>query len=73
MSSCRAAEESDFARAEEARVPVIGHLEGVCHVYVHRDADLDDVETHRVECENVDERVGVGDNCRTNAGAAREF
>ena len=25
----------------EARVPVIGHLEGVCHVYVHRDAKLD--------------------------------
>jgi glutamate-5-semialdehyde dehydrogenase len=25
----------------EARVPVIGHLEGVCHVYVHRDADLE--------------------------------
>jgi glutamate-5-semialdehyde dehydrogenase len=24
----------------EARVPVIGHLEGNCHVYVHRDADL---------------------------------
>ena len=24
----------------EARVPVIGHLEGVCHVYVHRDAEL---------------------------------
>src|ERR1700734_3360770 len=24
----------------EARVPVIGHLEGVCHVYVHRGADL---------------------------------
>ncbi|HEX3603676.1 MAG TPA: glutamate-5-semialdehyde dehydrogenase [Steroidobacteraceae bacterium] len=24
----------------EARVPVIGHLEGVCHVYVHGGADL---------------------------------
>ncbi|MEO8064902.1 MAG: glutamate-5-semialdehyde dehydrogenase [Pseudomonadota bacterium] len=26
---------------EEARVPVIGHLEGVCHVFVDRDAELD--------------------------------
>jgi glutamate-5-semialdehyde dehydrogenase len=25
----------------EARVPVIGHLEGNCHVYVDRDAELD--------------------------------
>jgi glutamate-5-semialdehyde dehydrogenase len=25
---------------EEARVPVIGHLEGVCHVFVDRDANL---------------------------------
>ncbi|MEA3001470.1 MAG: glutamate-5-semialdehyde dehydrogenase [Sphingomonadales bacterium] len=27
--------------ARDARVPVLGHLEGVCHTYVHRSADAD--------------------------------
>jgi len=26
---------------QDARVPVIGHLEGICHTYVHQDADLE--------------------------------
>ncbi len=26
---------------EESRIPVVAHLDGVCHTYVHEDADLD--------------------------------
>ena len=32
---------------EEARVPVFAHLEGICHTYVDRSADLDMAKTHR--------------------------
>jgi len=31
--------------AAEARVPVIKHLDGICHVYIDRDADLDQAIT----------------------------
>ena len=30
---------------EESLIPVIKHYEGICHVYVHEDADLDMAET----------------------------
>ena len=33
----------------EARVPVFAHLEGVCHVYVDKAADLDMAKTHRAQ------------------------
>jgi len=26
---------------EESRIPVVAHLDGICHTYVHKDADLD--------------------------------
>ncbi len=29
----------------EARVPVFAHLDGICHVYIHKDADLDMART----------------------------
>lgn len=57
---------------EHARVPVVQHYQGICHVYVHEAADLDTAErvavnakVHRpgvcnaMECLVVDERVAA--------------
>lgn len=41
----------------EARVPVFAHLEGICHVYVDRDADLD--KARRVVLNAKTRRPGV--------------
>lgn len=42
---------------KEARVPVFAHLEGICHVYADRDADLD--KARRVVLNAKTRRVGV--------------
>ena len=38
--------------AREAKVPVIKHLDGVCHVYVDAAADVDDGDPHRRQRED---------------------
>lgn len=43
--------------AENARVPVVKHYKGVCHVYVHRTADLEQAE--RILLNAKAERPGV--------------
>jgi glutamate-5-semialdehyde dehydrogenase len=42
---------------EQARVPVFAHLEGICHVYVDRDADLD--KARRVVLNAKTRRTGI--------------
>ncbi len=42
---------------EEARVPIFAHLEGICHVYVDRDADVD--KARRVVLNAKTRRVGI--------------
>ncbi len=41
----------------EARVPIFAHLEGICHVYADRDADLD--KARRVVLNSKTRRTGV--------------
>src|SRR5690606_33874351 len=41
----------------EARVPVFAHLEGICHVYADRDADLD--KARRVVLNAKTRRTGI--------------
>ena len=41
----------------EARVPVFAHLEGICHIYADRDADLD--KARRVVLNSKTRRTGV--------------
>jgi glutamate-5-semialdehyde dehydrogenase len=48
---------------EEARVPVIGHLEGICHVYVHAGADPAKAEAIVVNAKM--RRVGVCGSAET--------
>jgi glutamate-5-semialdehyde dehydrogenase len=42
---------------DEARVPVIGHLEGICHTYIHEKADPEKAEAIAVNAKM--RRVGV--------------
>lgn len=58
----------------ESRIPVISHLDGVCHTYVHEDADLDMAESI---CFNAKmQRTGVCNAMETllvHAGVAAAF
>jgi len=42
---------------QEARVPVIGHLEGICHVYLHESADVE--MARNITCNAKMRRTGI--------------
>jgi glutamate-5-semialdehyde dehydrogenase len=59
---------------DEARVPVIGHLEGICHVYLHEDADPE--VARRVAVNAKMRRTGICGAAETllvDAGVAAEL
>ena len=57
----------------EARVPVFAHLEGVCHVYVDKAADLDMAKKHRSQRQDAaHRRVRIGrDLARRSRGGGQ--
>lgn len=60
--------------SEEARVPVIKHLDGICHVYVDRDADLE--KAHAIAFNAKTYRYGICGSMETllvHAGVAAAF
>jgi len=60
--------------SEEARVPVIKHLDGICHVYVDRDADL--AKAHTIAFNAKTYRYGICGAMETllvHAGVAGAF
>jgi len=60
--------------SEEARVPVIKHLDGICHVYVDRDADL--AKAHTIAFNAKTYRYGICGSMETllvHAGVAAAF
>ncbi len=60
--------------SEEARVPVIKHLDGICHVYIDRDADL--AKAHTIAFNAKTYRYGICGSMETllvHAGVAAAF
>jgi glutamate-5-semialdehyde dehydrogenase len=59
---------------DESRIPVVAHLDGICHTYVHKDADLEMAE--RISVNAKLQRPGVCNAMETlliHEGVARAF